>query len=815
MITHDPRESDVAAWAKHYLTERGVAAEVADVIRAAVAGGAQLDRVLAGESFEGGASEDTRSDTVRGVFLERLGVSGFRGIGPESFIGFKPMPGLTIVSGRNGSGKSSFSEAMEIALTGAAHRWNKQNSQFEPEHRNLHVGDPCRVRLDLIHQGEATSRIEVEWKPDAPREAFRRTLQRADQLPEDGIASLGWDEALVTYRPLLSYEELGNLLAGRQIDIAQAVQKALGLGEVTAAKTLINDRLKTAGLPRDREKTARSAARSALEQATADGVDDPRITEALDSFATKSLRKNVDLNRARELATGGGADTSVRSLEAIVQLELPTEEAVRAAAEELRAADAAVAAQAGAISHLEQAQRQLLAQALDLHAHAGDQPCPVCGEGTLDAAWRVRVQATLDASGEAARLRDQALQRQRTARNQVRALVGSLPRAVIEHDFDLASQPAAVAAWARWASLPTEPAMWADHVEKGYADLAAATGAWQAEAARVAQDRRDVWAPLAVMLSEWIGAYEAYAEGQAAEERLKSAKKIMDELEKAAQSERLAPITERAQHIWNLLKQESNVDVADIALSPRKLEISATVDGEPVGALRVMSQGELHALALALFLPRVTLEASPFQFVVLDDPVQAMDPAKVDGLLSVLLEIAETHQVVVLSHDDRLADAARRHGTGGQEIRILEVQRAENSVVKVESVLDPVERHIKDAWALFNEPGMPIPAKCFVIPGILRMALESAAHERYFTRELAEGRRLGELEEEWENARTSLARMKLAVQPQLVHQWADTTQRRSAIDAAGEKNHKGIAPAALEASIKAVMWTSRDLRDNA
>jgi hypothetical protein len=39
--------------------------------------------------------------------------------------------------------------------------------------------------------------------------------------------------------------------------------------------------------------------------------------------------------------------------------------------------------------------------------------------------------------------------------------------------------------------------------------------------------------------------------------------------------------------------------------------------------------------ALALLLPpRARLPASPFRFLVIDDPVQAMDPAKVDGLLS-------------------------------------------------------------------------------------------------------------------------------------------------------------------------------------
>jgi len=50
---------------------------------------------------------------------------------------------------------------------------------------------------------------------------------------------------------------------------------------------------------------------------------------------------------------------------------------------------------------------------------------------------------------------------------------------------------------------------------------------------------------------------------------------------------------------------------------------------------------------------------SPFRFVVIDDPVQAMDPAKVAGLATVLARAARERQVIVLTHDTRLADAMR------------------------------------------------------------------------------------------------------------------------------------------------------------
>lgn len=83
----------------------------------------------------------------------------------------------------------------------------------------------------------------------------------------------------------------------------------------------------------------------------------------------------------------------------------------------------------------------------------------------------------------------------------------------------------------------------------------------------------------------------------------------------------------------------------------RKAVLDVTVDGSKSAALSVMSQGELHALGLSLFLPRATCNDSPFRFVMIDDPVQAMDPAKVDGLARVLSDLARTRQVVVFSHD--------------------------------------------------------------------------------------------------------------------------------------------------------------------
>src|SRR4051812_37813338 len=58
-----------------------------------------------------------------GVFVSSVSVTGFRGIGSAATLSLKPGPGLTLVVGRNGSGKSSFAEALECLFTGTSYRW--------------------------------------------------------------------------------------------------------------------------------------------------------------------------------------------------------------------------------------------------------------------------------------------------------------------------------------------------------------------------------------------------------------------------------------------------------------------------------------------------------------------------------------------------------------------------------------------------------------------------------------------------------------------------------------------------------------------
>src|SRR5690606_22051356 len=238
-------------------------------------------------------------------------------------------------------------------------------------------------------------------------------------------------------------------------------------------------------------------------------------------------------------------------------------------------------------------------------------------------------------------------------------------------------------------------------VETGHAPLLAAAEAVRAEATAMLQAADDAWRPLARALGAWVVHAREAAEAEA---RLRAVKQGLDWLRRQAQAlrdERLAPFAERSRAIWRELRQQSNVELGGLRLdgqgNRRHLRLDVAVDDINTGGVGVMSQGELHALGLALFLPRATAAESPFRFVVIDDPVQAMDPGKVDGLATVLVEAARTHQVVVFTHDDRLPEALRRLQLPAT---IVEVVRRENSEVELRQVRDPVRLYLDDARAV-------------------------------------------------------------------------------------------------------------------
>ena len=338
----------------------------------------------------------------------------------------------------------------------------------------------------------------------------------------------------------------------------------------------------------------------------------------------------------------------------------------------------------------------------------GDQQCPVCGQGRLDATWAVAARAALERERAASRTLNAARAATSQARSAVIALIRSVPRPPLSDD-DLTTLSAAQKAWEHFAQFPdgADTAL-ADHLEAALPDLQRSYVALQEQASTLIQQRADAWSPVAEKLADWMGKARAAAEAapqlKLADEALKWLRDNAGEL----RNERITPLAEQARKIWAELRQESNVDLGAIRLegqnTSRRVTLQADVDGTQTEAFGVMSQGELQALALAIFIPRATSPESPFRFIVLDDPIQAMDPSKIDGFLEVLTDLAKDHQVVVSTHDDRLPAAVRVSRT---DARIVEVTREANSAVHVTESSDPATRLLDDAFAIAADDAVP------------------------------------------------------------------------------------------------------------
>ncbi|KHL18312.1 AAA domain-containing protein [Mumia flava] len=705
-------------------------------------------------------SEPSADETAEatGAYLTSIAVQGFRGIGERATLQLHPGPGLTIVSGRNGSGKSSFAEALEVALTGDTYRWKNRPAHWGSAWRNLHADVAAEVEVALCEEEVGKTVVRVTWPDGADVDDATTTLQRHGQKREAGIESLGWGGPIETYRPLLSYEELGTVLGSKPSALHDALSTVLGLEQMTDALDRLNERRKRLEAPKKKLDAEKRSLRADL-----DALDDERAKQA-DLLLAK---RKLDANALRAIATGTSTpDGTAERLRALLAIAAPDANDVDAAASELSAALAAMTSVGDDATTALERRVTIIERALDLHQHDGDQPCPVCGVGTLDGAWAAQARADVAADRQQVALLKAARARLTAARESARALVAPVPSALAGSTPDVLDEAVGSvrSAWTRWSAAPATDADLVTHLRTALAPVTEALPPMRAAASEVLAERDDAWSAIAARLAAYANDADAWSAAEPEAELTKQAHTWLKKNDLDLRNERLAPIAAQAARIWHDLRQESNVELQGFEIAGtstrRRVEIQGAVDGEDTGALAVMSQGELHALALAIFLPRATMPQSPFRFVVLDDPVQAMDPAKVDGLVATLSRIAQDRQVVVFSHDDRLAAAVRRAPVPAQ---IVEVTRYESSRVEVANTYDPAGRYLRDAFALLKDTGLPDTTMRRALPGLLRMATETAARDRYWTTRLAAGDAHDVVEAAWADARLTRDRVSLSL----------------------------------------------------
>lgn len=191
------------------LTESGLAPEAQEVLRDLL------------------PDAPVRSDgQTRPLYLRSIAAAGWRGIGPAATLDLRPEPGLTVIAGRNGSGKSSIAEAAEMALTGSNYRWQDRTQIWKQGWRNLHDHTDPQVSVELCADG-ASAPVTVRRRWSGPGlDDCRTEVEGAASAPHEVIDP----ERMSLYRPFLPYSELGAMISGPLTTLHDALRPRPHLG---------------------------------------------------------------------------------------------------------------------------------------------------------------------------------------------------------------------------------------------------------------------------------------------------------------------------------------------------------------------------------------------------------------------------------------------------------------------------------------------------------------------------------------------------------------------------------------------------------
>ncbi len=676
------------------------------------------------------------------AYLKHIKVRAFRGIGPERTLDIPEGRGLTIVSGRNGCGKSSFAEAVELLFTDKCARFT--TAIAADGWRNHHVSENPFIAADVLVEQAGTVTFSRRWGKGAALADGETVVKSSDATVP--LARTPWLDASRDYRPFLAYSQLGDMLDGKSA-LYDALMTGLGLERYAEVRRLLMDAARAIDKALDDVKAGAARVGAAAVEAKV-AADDPRLAQVSDLLGARTW----DFTAIEGLIADDVEDDGLGQ----VLRQLAT----------LRAPDAADAA--GAVAGLREAAERarqigtrsagrarqvadLLEKALEVTTVVEGTACPVCGtDGVIDPAWRTRTGEAVSNLRAEATEADEAQRAVERARTHVMQRCAPAP-AVLAHAARLGLDVDDVqAAWAALSAAPStaDTEALARHVEQRLPELATAVSTAVERAKAALARREDVWRPVSLALAAWLPAARKAEAGREAKRHLRKAEDWLKNVIDDVRRERFEPIATKATRYWSTLRLQSSVELRDVQMvgsGPRRgVQLDVSLEGTDTSALSVMSQGELNSLALSLFLPRATMQESPFGFVVIDDPVQALDPAKVEGLARVLAEAATTHQVIVFTHDDRLPEAVRR-----LEIKatFVDITRKDRSQVEIRRVKGPVTILLDDAAAIAKTEAMPDEIKLRLVPNFCRSALEAACHEVVRARRLQRGELHADVEE--------------------------------------------------------------------
>ncbi|WP_410603323.1 AAA family ATPase [Amycolatopsis sp. lyj-90] len=658
---------------------------------------------------------DTTEDPLKDAmavgpwFLRSIELAGFRGAAngsgapgatTEPFrLDFPASAGLVVVHAPNGTGKSTVTDALEVALfggTGGASGFNPDDARGAVVSHSGLVDSEVGV---VLENGRGDT-LHFEWNAGAGVESAI-AIWRSDTQHEVEITPGGkWASSVASRRPVVGYDHLTHRLrADNAVDIVEAT---LAMGDVwSQLRSFLDEYLAQAAAA----AAAWQLARARVETAVAE-VDEVLALRYPDFEVPRPVR--LPETPAEDVegwfhAEFGDCEECIEHLTVDPQLSVDVVtsiEAARTAVEKnirTKRDSGQEIWSGGGIEALE-----MLISRIDADPNSD---CPMCGADGVHWSDRARsVSRGLRSVHEEFNLTrtelahlgrllvERVLPVLRRAKGIV-ALESSAVRLAERVEVLVGHEPAAEGdlAWTILTGLVVDTEF-ADNIEDLLQEVA--TSAW--ESVWTSERRRNC--------RQLVEAHREHGATAASVSACESALQRLAKAFDAVHRDRRDVLERDVQSLLQVLLADAGLEGLELAPAPslttgraHKTGPRLRLNGHEAG-LGVLSAGQYNAFVLSLLL--AAGKTDPFRFLVVDDPVHALDDLRIDAFAALVERyVTEGRQMVLLTHDDRLVDVLRLKV--GQVI-LLKLGRDQHNNLQCVDSTHPWQVLVEDAWSVLR-----------------------------------------------------------------------------------------------------------------
>jgi chromosome segregation protein len=630
--------------------------------------------------------------------LRSLSIEGFRGALRPLTIDFGSA--FTIISGRNGTGKSTICDAFEYLLTGTLDRFQPDTEKGERIADYLWwrgSRDPDSRYVKLVLEEDDGKQYAISRGPEGIHNDESVVKRLYDQIiaPEFPIprlcqTSIIRDETITRFSTDLSETE--------RFEFVNRVIGLSGFGAIEDKVAQVSQRLKTTlsqrGVEYDRarnevDRITRDLSQARIAASAAEGTDLDRVLEALALLVgeketsitalVRSARESISELRS-EVDRFEGVSAGLREFAPERRLTINREVEnislrVREAEGELSTTERSFSELAATLdaARRESPAKESLAQ---LAAHGSmvglkDGRCPLCGSVVTSGEFNKHLQEIRDELDRfdgvlATRAKEHAELKART--DSFRAQVGELrnERKVLQAQRDaIEAQYRTLQVQAREFGLDS-PEAFSSAILQRREQIGTIEGHLKVLESSLALDGvRDLERQLAVAREKLAAADAEQGRVAKGEANAREVEATLKRVAAEVVDERLADLSPLLSELYLRLRPHSEwAEIQYLMRGDVRRFLSFRVGGE-INPRFVFSSGQRRALGLAFLLGvYLSRKWSRLQTLFLDDPVQHIDDYRALHLVEALAAIRKTgHQIVCAIEDSALADLLCRRLT--------------------------------------------------------------------------------------------------------------------------------------------------------